>query len=70
MLRNVASVPLREDPARCSELMKETGARYLLVRDGDKLAGVVSMRDVIRALLEEREAEVRQLTGYITGMSG
>ncbi len=60
----------REHPARCSELMKRTGARHLLVRDGKRLAGVVSMRDVIRALLDEREAEVRHLTGYITGIGG
>ena len=67
MLREVVFVSPREDPARCSELMKLGGSRTLVVRDGDHLLGVVSMRDVIRALLDERESEVRQLTEYVTG---
>jgi signal-transduction protein with cAMP-binding, CBS, and nucleotidyltransferase domain len=70
MLREVDSVSPREEAARCSILMRQRESRHLLVRDGGKLAGVVSMRDVIRAVLEEREAEVKQLTSYITGGPG
>ncbi|HLS84843.1 MAG TPA: CBS domain-containing protein [Burkholderiales bacterium] len=45
--------------------MLETGARYLPVLQGDKLLGVISFRDVAKAVLEEQDFENRMLKGYI-----
>lgn len=45
--------------------MLESGARYLPVMDGDKLIGVISFRDVAKAVLEEQDFENRMLKGYI-----
>jgi CBS domain-containing protein len=45
--------------------MLESGARYLPVMDRDKLIGVVSFRDVAKAVLEEQDFENRMLKGYI-----
>ena len=45
--------------------MLETGARYLPILDGDKLVGVISFRDVAKAVLEEQDFENRMLKGYI-----
>ncbi len=45
--------------------MLESGARYLPVMDGDKLMGVISFRDVAKAVLEEQDFENRMLKGYI-----
>ncbi len=42
-----------------------SGARYLPVMDRDKLIGVVSFRDVAKAVLEEQDFENRMLKGYI-----
>ncbi len=45
--------------------MLETGARYLpVVKDG-KLLGVISFRDVAKAVLEEQDFENKMLKGYI-----
>jgi CBS domain-containing protein len=66
-LRDVTSVSPREEASRCSQLMREHKTRHLLVREGGSVVGVVSMRDVIRAVLEEKESEVRQLQAYISG---
>ncbi len=45
--------------------MLETGARYLpVVREG-RLLGVISFRDVAKAVLEEQDFENRMLKGYI-----
>jgi CBS domain-containing protein len=45
--------------------MIDSGARYLPVMDRDKLIGVVSFRDVAKAVLEEQDFENRMLKGYI-----
>ena len=45
--------------------MIESGARYLPVIERDKLIGVVSFRDVAKAVLEEQDFENRMLKGYI-----
>lgn len=45
--------------------MLDSGARYLPVMDRDKLIGVVSFRDVAKAVLEEQDFENRMLKGYI-----
>ena len=45
--------------------MLETGARYLPVLENDRLIGVISFRDVAKAVLEEQDFENRMLKGYI-----
>jgi CBS domain-containing protein len=45
--------------------MLETGARYLPVLEEGKLLGVISFRDVAKAVLEEQDFENRMLKGYI-----
>jgi CBS domain-containing protein len=45
--------------------MLESGARYLPVVDGGKLLGVISFRDVAKAVLEEQDFENKMLKGYI-----
>jgi CBS domain-containing protein len=45
--------------------MLETGARYLPVVQDEKLLGVISFRDVAKAVLEEQDFENKMLKGYI-----
>ena len=45
--------------------MLETSARYLPVLEEGKLTGVISFRDVAKAVLEEQDFENRMLKGYI-----
>jgi CBS domain-containing protein len=52
---------------RCVELMKQHQIRHLLVFDGDAFVGIISLRDLLVLLLEEKEELVRELTKYITG---
>lgn len=67
---------MRADPAsvapnagvdECLQLMKENRCRHLLVFDGGKLVGIVSLRDLAALMLEEKEELIAQLTKYITG---
>jgi CBS domain-containing protein len=59
----VSSAELGE---RCIELMKEHQCRHLLVFDGDAFVGIISLRDLLLVLLEEKEDLIRQLTRYVT----
>ncbi|OFZ89969.1 MAG: hypothetical protein A2W21_12620 [Betaproteobacteria bacterium RBG_16_66_20] len=45
--------------------MLDTGARYLPVVQDGKLLGVISFRDVAKAVLEEQDFENKMLKGYI-----
>lgn len=65
---------MEHDPVTASPVMEvndlrrtmlDSGARYLPVMDRDKLIGVVSFRDVAKAVLEEQDFENRMLKGYI-----
>ena len=45
--------------------MLDTSARYLPVMADGKLLGVISFRDVAKAVLEEQDFENKMLKGYI-----
>jgi CBS domain-containing protein len=52
---------------QCIGLMKQHGIRHLPVVENDQLVGLVSMRDVMFAALENKENEIRGLENYIMG---
>ena len=47
------------------DLMTRNHVRYLPVKDGDKLVGVVSFHDVAKAVIKETSMENRLLKRYI-----
>ncbi len=51
----------------CAALMRDHATRHLLVEDGGRVIGVVSMRDVINAMLHEKQFLIDQLATYING---
>lgn len=52
---------------QCMALMKQYRIRHLPVVENDQLIGLVSMRDVMMAAVENKESEIRGLENYITG---
>lgn len=56
------------DTAR--ELMNSSKIRHLPVLDGDRLVGMLSIRDVIGARVRELEAEREQMENYVSGEFG
>ncbi len=51
----------------CAALMRARRTRHLLVKDGDRFVGVVSMLDLAELAVEERDARIDQLECYIGG---
>ncbi len=52
---------------RCMELMTARQVRHLPVVEGGKLEGVVSIGDVVKALLEDQQDSIGHLERYIRG---
>lgn len=52
---------------QCMALMKQYRIRHLPVVENDQLVGLVSMRDVMMAALDNKESEIRGLENYIMG---
>lgn len=48
-------------------LMRDHTTRHLLVEDGGEVIGVVSMRDIIQLMLDEKQYVIEQLNVYIQG---
>jgi CBS domain-containing protein len=49
----------------CMALMTEKRVRHLPILESGELMGVVSIGDVVRAVVEEQEHAIRQLESYI-----
>jgi CBS domain-containing protein len=52
---------------QCMALMTDKRCRHLPVLDGDKLIGIVSIGDVVKAIIVDQEITIRSLKNYITG---
>lgn len=61
------TVPTTEDTRAAMETMTERRCRHLVVVDDDKMVGIVSLGDLVKHMLVEKEAEVEQLSSYISG---
>lgn len=51
----------------CMSIMTERRTRYLPVFEGERLAGLISIGDVVKNLLTEYRSQVDNLNRYITG---
>jgi CBS domain-containing protein len=67
MTREVVYVSPDQTIEECMALMTGKRIRHLPVFDGDKLIGVISIGDVVRATVSDKEFLIEQLTKYIAG---
>lgn len=49
------------------ETMTTCRCRHLIVSDGETMEGIVSLGDLVKHMLVEKETEVEQLSHYIAG---
>ena len=67
MTGKVINIEADEQLEACMSLMLDRNIRHLPVYDGDKLLGLISVRDVLREVVEVQKSMIAQLEHYITG---
>lgn len=71
-VEDVMSAPLitvtpADSTAQAMQTMTDSRCRHLVVVDGGNMVGIVSLGDLVKHMLVEKEAEVEQLSSYISG---
>ncbi|HEX7972776.1 MAG TPA: CBS domain-containing protein [Anaerolineales bacterium] len=67
MTDRVVYVKPSQTTEECMAIMTEKHIRHLPVMEGDQVLGVISIGDVVKALLSKQEFVITQLEQYITG---
>ena len=65
-----ASVPVVADPAEsyesCLSRMREAHVRHVIVLDQGRLAGIVSLRDLLAVDIDEKDEAIGILNAYVS----
>jgi CBS domain-containing protein len=67
MSRSLVTVTAENTVAECMRIITDHRVRHLPVFDGETLVGVISIGDVVRAIISAQADTIRQLSNYITG---
>jgi CBS domain-containing protein len=67
MTGKVISVTPMQDAHDCMRLMTDKRIRHLPVVAGERVVGVLSIGDLVRAVIEEQERTIADLETYIRG---
>jgi CBS domain-containing protein len=67
MRPNIPHVTVDASEAECAAVMRDVHTRHLLVEENGQVVGVISMRDIIRLMLDEKQFVIEQLSSYISG---
>jgi CBS domain-containing protein len=65
MTKKVILMEAADNYEDCLALMRQENIRHVPVRDGDKLIGVISIRDLLKLEAEEKEQKIDILHSYI-----
>ncbi|MCE7031900.1 CBS domain-containing protein [Lysobacter sp. GX 14042] len=67
MTADVVQVGPEDTVDRCMQLVTDRRLRHLPVVEGDRVVGVVSIGDLVKAVIEAQQEELDQLQRYIAG---
>ncbi len=67
MSHNPVSVGLDDSITNCMTQMTEHRVRHLPVLEGRALKGIISIGDVVKAIISQQAFHIEQLEGYISG---
>lgn len=67
MTRPALSVSPSHTVEDCMALMTEHRVRHLTVIDGGKLAGIVSIGDLVKSIISDQKSTIEELKDYISG---
>ncbi len=65
MSTKVITVGLTDSTDRCMQIVTDSRIRHLPVLDGDIVVGVISIGDLVKAVIEDQQLELEHLQRYI-----
>ncbi len=65
MTGDVVTVGLHDTADRCMQIVTESRIRHLPVMENDMVVGIVSIGDLVKAVIEDQQLELDQLQRYI-----
>jgi CBS domain-containing protein len=65
MTRGVILMEAQDSYDECIKIMQQEGIRHMPVREGDKLIGMVSLRDLMQEDVDEKKQEIENLNTFI-----
>ena len=65
MTPNPITVTPQNDTHECMAMMSQKRIRHLPVVEGDKVVGMISIRDLMDDIIADHEQTIEQLTSYI-----
>ena len=65
MTSEVVTVGPNDTSDRCMQVVTDRRVRHLPVLEGDRVIGVVSIGDLVKAVIEDQQLELDQLQRYI-----
>lgn len=67
MTSEVRTITREQSVSECMTLITDHHIRHLPVVDGERLVGLISVGDVVKAVMAEQAFLIQQLEQYITG---
>lgn len=67
MTSEVRTITEEQSVSQCMSVMTEHHIRHLPVVEGERLVGLISVGDVVKAVMAEQAFLIQQLEQYITG---
>lgn len=62
---DVVTATMLDSSDKCMQSMTDRRVRHLPVMDGDDVVGIVSIGDLVKAVIEDQQAELESLQRYI-----
>lgn len=69
MVENFQAVTPDDTVEACMQLMTDKHIRHLPVLENGRLAGLVSIGDLVKSVIDQQRSTIEQLVGYVSGNS-
>jgi CBS domain-containing protein len=67
MTSKVITVETDQKIEDCMQIMSDKHIRHLPVNQNEKLVGIISINDIVSAIIREQKAHIKSLESYISG---
>ena len=67
MTRDVITITRESSVSDCMTMMTDNDFRHLPVVEGDQVVGMISIGDLVKAVIKEQKFTIEQLEQYISG---